>query len=101
MFAYLAVGVEFDGRDRLAAEVLAYIRRTTRLNYRLEDLEEVVEFLGHFPAENKLTQSLVRRGLNAYPDSVALHLVAAGTKVDGPAGYSAGFGRSQPSARWH
>ena len=37
------------------------------LNYRLEDLENVCEFLGHFPKESGLTRKLVQRGLKAHP----------------------------------
>jgi hypothetical protein len=85
MSAYLALNVKFDGRDHIDAEVLKYVSRTSRLNYRLEDLEEVVAFLGHFRGESKLGHKLVERGLKTYPNSVLLHLGAASFDSGGPA----------------
>lgn len=77
MSSYLALNVRFDHRDQIAAEVLAYVRRTIRVNYRLEDLEEVIGFLGQFKTEGKLAYKLAERGLKAHPKSVILHLAAA------------------------
>jgi tetratricopeptide (TPR) repeat protein len=84
MSGYLAQDVKFDGRDRTAAEVLSYVRRTSRLNYQREDLENVVEFLGHFPKESDLLQKLVQRGLKTYPSSVMLHIAAARPNPENP-----------------
>ena len=75
--AMIVTGTEYDGRDQDAKELLKYVQRTTRMNYRLEDLEEVCEFLGQFPKETDLARKLVTRGLKAYPQSAILHLVAA------------------------
>ncbi len=77
-------GSEYEGSDRDAIELLKYLRRTSRLNYRLEDVESVCEFLGGFPQEDKLTRSLVSRGLKAYPESVLLHVVAAAIDLKKP-----------------
>jgi len=85
--AFLVLEIDYDGRDHDATEVLKYLRRTTRLNYRLEDLEHVCEFLGHFPKESGLTRKLVRRGLKANPESAILHVVAAGVEMSGPAAF--------------
>jgi len=84
---FLVLEIDYDGRDHDATEVLKYLRRTTRLNYRLEDLEHVCEFLGHFPKESGLTRKLVRRGLKANPESAILHVVAAGVEMSGPAAF--------------
>ncbi len=84
---FLALDIDYDGRDHDAAEVLRYLRRTTRLNYRLEDLENVCEFLGHFPKESGLMRKLVQRGLKANPESAILHLVAAGVELSDPAAF--------------
>ena len=83
--AYIARGIDYHGRDHDANELLKYLRRTTRLNYRLEDLENVCEFLRHFPKESKLTRKLVQRGLKTNPESAILHLVAAGVELSNPA----------------
>jgi len=82
---FLALDIDYDGRAHDASEVLKYLRRTTRLNYRLEDLEHVCEFLGHFPKESGLTRKLVQRGLKANPESALLHLVTAGVELSDPA----------------
>jgi tetratricopeptide (TPR) repeat protein len=83
--AFFALDIGYDGRAHDAAEVLKYLRRTTRLNYRLEDLEDVCEFLGHFPKESGLTRKLVQRGLKANPESALLHLAVAGVELSDPA----------------
>ncbi|MGC8643989.1 MAG: tetratricopeptide repeat protein, partial [Isosphaeraceae bacterium] len=77
MSGYLIQDVQFQGRDRIAAEVLSYVRRTTRVNFRLEDLEDVVEFVGRLPNESGFLQKLVQRGLKKFPNSVMFHLAAA------------------------
>jgi tetratricopeptide (TPR) repeat protein len=82
--ATIVAGVEYHGREHDAQELLKYLRRTTRLNYRLEDLESVCEFLGNFSKETVLTRNLVQRGLKAYPESAVLHVVAAGVEMSSP-----------------
>ena len=37
MSAYLTHDVTFEGRDQMSKEVLKYLRRTTRITYRLEE----------------------------------------------------------------
>ncbi len=85
--ALIAAGSEYHGRDHDAKELLKYLRRTTRLNYRLEDLESVCEFLGHFPKESVLMRKLVQRGLKANPESALLHVVAAGVELSAPGAF--------------
>ncbi len=75
---------QYDGSDRDAGELLKYLGRTTRLNYRLEDLENVCQFLVGFPREVKLLRKLFERGLKTYPESVILHVVAAGFEMRTP-----------------
>jgi tetratricopeptide (TPR) repeat protein len=87
MTEFLFLDIDYGGSDDDATAVLKYLRRTTRLNYRLEDLEHVCEFLGHFPKESGLTRKLLRRGLKANPESAILHLVAAGVEMNGPAAF--------------
>src|SRR5271165_854603 len=84
---FLTLDIDYDGRDHDATQVLRYVRRTTRLNYRLEDLENVCEFLGHVPKESGLTRKLVQRGLKANPESALLHLVTAGVEMSDPAAF--------------
>ena len=84
---FLVLDIDYDGRDSDATLVLKYLRRTTRVNYRLEDLEHVCEFLGCFSKESGLTRKLVQRGLKANPESAILHLVAAGVEMGSPAAF--------------
>ena len=82
--SFLALEIDYAGRDRDATELLKYVRRTSRLNYRLEDLENVCEFLGYFPQESELTRKLVDRGLKTNPESAILHIVKAGVALSSP-----------------
>ena len=60
---------EYEGSSRDADELLKYLRRTSRLNYQLEDLENVCTFLAQFPKDAKLVRNLADRGLKSYPHS--------------------------------
>ena len=80
----VAKNFQYDGSDRDANELLKYLGRTTRLNYRLEDMENVCQFLVGFPQEVKLLRKLFERGLKTYPESVILHVVAAGAEMKTP-----------------
>ncbi len=87
LIAFRALEIDYEGRDGNANEVLKYVRRTSRLDYRLEDLEKVCEFLAHFPKESKLIGNLVQRGLKAHPESALLHLVVAGLAMSSPVAF--------------
>ena len=75
---------EYEGSSRDANELLKYLRRTNRLNYQLEDLENVCTFLGRSPRTSSWCVTWSDRGLKAYPHSASFHLVLAGVAMHNP-----------------
>ncbi len=78
MRAFLASGTEYTGRATHIKRLVDYLKKTTTLKYRREDIERVVEFLGELlPKERATYEKLVQAGLRQHQDSVVLHLNAA------------------------
>ncbi len=73
---FVAAGVDYPGRAKHMTQVVAYLRRTLRLKYRREDIENVLAFLKYVPDEFTLFEKLIRAGLKQHPDSVLLNLDA-------------------------
>jgi hypothetical protein len=96
MLAYLGLGIEYPGRDRQIKELVGYLRRTTRTNYRREDLEQVCQFLEETQKEHSLLEKLIERGLKKHRDSVVFNMLAA--KIEFP---KFPFGGRLHSARHH
>ena len=59
----------YAGRDQHVAQVVGYLRKTTRIKYQERDLRAVCEFLSRLPQEQALLAKLVARGHKLYPDS--------------------------------
>lgn len=101
MGAFLASDTEYTGRATHINKIIAYVRKTTSLKYRREDIERVAEFLGGVgPREGKLHKKLVESALKHYPDSVLLHLNAADAAMSG-AGLEGFFGGIPLGVRRH
>lgn len=66
---FLAGDVPYTGRDTHARQVADYLRRTTRLKYRREDLASACSFLGLIPRERKLFETLAAKGSRNFPDA--------------------------------
>ena len=78
MGAFLASDTEYTGRAGHIKKLVAYLKKTTTLKYRREDIERVVVFLGELlPKERALFEKLVQAGVKQHPDSVVLHMNAA------------------------
>jgi hypothetical protein len=78
MGAFLASDTEYTGRATHVKKLVDYLKKTTTLKYRREDIERVVEFLGELlPKEHATYEKLVRAGVWQHQDSVVLHLNAA------------------------
>ena len=73
---FMSTDIEYPGRDRHVKELVAYLRRTTRLKYRREDIERVCEFLCDLPKETELVEKLVKHGLKSHPQSALLNFRA-------------------------
>jgi hypothetical protein len=101
MVAFLASDTEYTGRATHINKVVSYLRKTTSLKYRREDIEQVAEFLGRVgPKERTLYQKLVRAAIKQHPDSAVLHLNAADAEMMG-AGLNTFFGGIPPVVRRH
>jgi tetratricopeptide (TPR) repeat protein len=82
MAGFLHAEVEYTGRAGHITKILTYLRKTTTLKYRREDIEHVVEFLGELmPKERALFKKLVQAGVKQHPDSVLLHISAGGLEM--------------------
>jgi tetratricopeptide (TPR) repeat protein len=77
MGPFVAGKVTYEGRETHVVQVLGYLRRTTRIKYRLNDLKEVCTFLKLFPKEQALYAKLLARGQKLFPKS-PFFLVLAG-----------------------
>ena len=49
--AYLELDVDYPGRDGQIEQLVQYLNRTKRLNYRQIDIERVCDFLGRVPGQ--------------------------------------------------
>jgi len=67
--AFLSSKIDYPGRAEHVAQVLDYLRKTTRIKYRREDLTRVCAVLSLFPKEQPLLEKLVRRGLKLFPEA--------------------------------
>ncbi len=67
MDGFLSAGIEYPGRAGHIKKVVAYLQRTTRLNYRRVDIERVCEFLGHVEDKVPLLEKLVKLGVKQHP----------------------------------
>jgi tetratricopeptide (TPR) repeat protein len=66
--AYLAMEVEYTGRAGHLKDAVAYLRRTSRIKYRMEDLVDVCGFLANLPQESALFKKMVDRGIKNFPN---------------------------------
>ena len=80
--AFLASGTEYPGRAGHVKQVADYLRRTTRIKYRLEDLVNVCAFLGLIPKERDLLDKLVKRGLKLFPKSPKMLILAGAREME-------------------
>jgi hypothetical protein len=72
----LSARVEYTGRAGHIKKVVAYLQRTTRLNYRRVDIERVCEFLRHIDDKVALLEKLVKLGVKQHPQSALLNFRA-------------------------
>jgi tetratricopeptide (TPR) repeat protein len=88
MEGFLAAGIEYPNRDTHIDQVVAYLKRTMRLKYRREDIEQVVEFLTRLPDQFDLLEKLVKAGLKQHPDSASLNMRAADVEMTKGQGFA-------------
>ena len=75
---YRAMGVVYPGRSGHIEELMGYLKHTTRLKYRLIDIERVCNLLCEVKTDQarKLWTKLARQGLRHRPDSARLNFHA-------------------------
>ena len=66
---YVGSDTRYTGRAGHVKDVVAYLRRTSRIKYRREDLENVCRFLALLAGEGSLLGKMAGRGLKNFPDS--------------------------------
>ena len=69
--SFLAGDVAYPGRDGHVRQVVDYLRRTTRVKYRREDLAQVCSFLGMADAKGarELFEKQAKRGARLFPEA--------------------------------
>jgi tetratricopeptide (TPR) repeat protein len=82
LYAFLGTATDYPGRDQHVQAVAAYVSRTSRMKFRLEDLEHVCQFLAMLPKQRKLFEKLVRRGLKDHPESPVFQMMGAGIEIE-------------------
>jgi tetratricopeptide (TPR) repeat protein len=81
MDGFVGGNLMYDGRDAHVAQVTGYLRRTTRIKYRLDDLRKVCLFLRLLPKEQALYAKLVARGLKLFPKAPIFLALAGDLEV--------------------
>src|SRR5512135_3191755 len=73
---------DYPGRAGHLKQVVDYLRRTTRLKYRPEDLARVCSLLGLIPKERALFEAMVKRGLRLFPESPVFLMLAGSMELE-------------------
>jgi len=73
--AHLKLNREYVSRKSHVAQLVAYVRRCTRVKWELPDLRDACIFLDHVK-EAKLLAKFVNRGLKLFRDSPYFHFMA-------------------------
>ena len=87
MAPFLANKIEYKGSVGHINQVVAYLKRTTKIKYAHDDLVKVCEFLILLDKQKTLLGQLVKRGLKLFPNSPAFLLFSASLELSkGPSG---------------
>jgi tetratricopeptide (TPR) repeat protein len=78
---YVGAKIDYPGRDKHVKDLVGYIERTTRLKYRLGDLEEVCQFLVCVPDTPGILEKLIQKGLKDHPQSVLVQMMTGGIEM--------------------
>ena len=77
LLAFQLSATSYAGQDEHIRDVVEYLRRTARIGYREQDLENVCGFLLTVPHETLLLEKLARRGLKSFPKSAVFPSIMA------------------------
>jgi len=88
MAAYLRVGVDYPGWPAHVKQLLAYVRRCSRVKWQPDDLRHVCDFVDaatdreEFADDFALLEKLVRKGVRKFPDDPWLQWRAGEVEMD-------------------
>jgi tetratricopeptide (TPR) repeat protein len=82
MVAHQALTRKYEGFEKHLAQVVDFIRPTTRLSYRADDLLAVCKLLAALPGETSLLTKLVKRGFKLFPEHPYFLLMEATCELD-------------------
>lgn len=69
MNPFLVGEIRYTGRETHLRQIITYLKRTTRLSYREDDLTAVCALVGHVSGDRKLFETLARKGERLFPDA--------------------------------
>jgi tetratricopeptide (TPR) repeat protein len=81
MAPFVAGKVTYEAREAHLVQVLGYLRRTTRIKYRLDDVKKVCAFLALLPKEQVLYAKLLARGQKLFPKAPTFLVLAGGLEI--------------------
>ena len=92
MAAYLRIAVDYPGWSAHVRQLLAYVRRCSRVKWQPGDLRNVCDFVDaatdreEFSGEFELLERLVRKGVRKFPEDPMLQFLAGEVEMQkGPA----------------
>ncbi|HUT90084.1 MAG TPA: hypothetical protein VMY37_11345 [Thermoguttaceae bacterium] len=98
--AYLRIGVDYPGWSAHVRQLLAYVRRCSRVKWQPGDLRNVCDFVDaatdreEFSEEFELLEKLVRKGVRKFPEDPMLQFLAGEVEMGkGPAECNRSYAR--------
>lgn len=82
MAGFVGGETNYPGKNEHVKQVLDYIRRTTRIKYRREDLIRVCSFLDLIKRESVLFEKLIKRGLKLFPKAPEFLLMQGALEIE-------------------
>ncbi len=79
--SFLNSEIDYPGRSEHVKAVAGYLKRTSRIHYRRDDLLVVCAFLERIPQEAALLEKLAKRGAKNFPESPAFVVMEAGLEL--------------------
>jgi tetratricopeptide (TPR) repeat protein len=74
--------ITYPGRDEHVEQVIAYLRRTTRIKYnRRDDLAQAATFVGMVSGNADLAEKLAKRGLKLFPAAPEFPMMLGATEM--------------------
>jgi hypothetical protein len=96
MHAFLVHKIDYPGRGEHFQKVVAYLKRGSRVKYRRQDIEAIVEFLVTLEKPDlALVEKMVKLGVKQHPKSVLLNMRMAMVEIPKKKSFFGGGGQAQ------